>query len=68
MHPLTRLLALALWAGVAPAGGAQQEADTLYRPDFGAPRFPEGSGPLVFIDGGHATSTPPTGAFCRSRG
>jgi hypothetical protein len=63
MHPLTRLLALALLAGVAPAVGAQQEADTLYRPDVGAPRFPEGGGPLVLIDGGHANFHTADGRF-----
>jgi hypothetical protein len=47
MHPLTTLVALALCAGVPAVVVAQQEADTLYRPEGEAPRFPAGGGPRV---------------------
>lgn len=31
----------------------QQIADTLYRPEIGAPEYPSGEGPVVWIDAGH---------------
>lgn len=32
---------------------AQQVADTLYNPPIGIPEYPQGEGPIVFIDEGH---------------
>jgi hypothetical protein len=63
MHPLTTLVALALCAGVPAAAVAQQEADTLYGPEVGAPWFPAGGGPLVLVDGGHANFHTADGRF-----
>jgi hypothetical protein len=63
MHALSKLAALALWAGGAATASAQQEPDTLFRPTVGAPRFAAGSGPVVLIDGGHANFHTAEGRF-----
>ena len=39
MHPWSKLVALAFWIGATATAGAQQEADTVFRPDVGSPRF-----------------------------
>lgn len=54
-HQSARSCAGLLFASILLSGPltAQQEADTLFKPNVGAPAFKTGAGPVVLIDEGH---------------
>jgi hypothetical protein len=54
-YPSARSITGLLIASILLSGSlaAQQEADTLFKPNVGAPAFKAGAGPVVLIDEGH---------------
>jgi hypothetical protein len=61
MHP-ARLAAFALTL-LVPTLGAQQVADTLFRPALAAPTYPRGAGPRVCVDEAHANTHTLSGGY-----